>query len=72
MTDRPSLASVGERVVVVAASDGRPLVRLKALHAAAIAAAAVLLAPRPTAAAAIGALFGGYSLRVEENEPASG
>ena len=72
MTDRPSLASVGDRIVVLAASDGRPLVRLKALHAAAIAAASVLLAPRATAAAAIGALFGGYSLRLSENEPADG
>ncbi|MDX1691726.1 MAG: hypothetical protein R3290_11955 [Acidimicrobiia bacterium] len=69
MTHRPSLSAIADRAVVVAAADGRPLVRLKALHAAAVAVTATIVAPRMTAAAAIGALFGGYSLNVEDTSP---
>ncbi len=67
MTDRPSLSAIGDRIVVLTNADGRPLARLKALHAAAIAATAIVAAPRLTAAAAIGALFGGYSLKLDES-----
>ena len=64
---------MGDKAIVLATADGRPLVRLKALHAAAIAVAAVMVAPRTTAAAAIGALFGGYSLSLDDVEsPAPG
>lgn len=67
LSDLMSMAS--ERSVTLNAEDGRPLVRLKLLHAAALAAAGVIVAPRITAAAALGALFKGLSLSLDP-EPA--
>ena len=59
------IGTASERSVTLHAEDGRPLVRLKLLHAAALAAAGIVVAPRLTAAAAVGALFKGLSLSVD-------
>jgi len=65
-------ASASERIVTVRTADGQPLVRTKLLHAAAVAAAGVMIAPRVTAAAAIGALLKGVTVTVDHagDEPA--
>ena len=60
------LASASTRVVPIRYADGRPLVKTKLLHAAAVAAAGVIAAPRLTAAAAVGALLKGITLTVDE------
>lgn len=57
-------ASASERVVTIRSAEGRPLVETKLLHAAAVAAAGVIVAPRLTAAAAVGALLRGITLTV--------
>lgn len=53
------------RTVTLHAADGRPLAKAKLLHAAALAAAGVVLAPRLTAAAAVAALVKGIEVSVE-------
>ena len=63
------LTDIGQRMVVVSNADGEPMFRIKALHAAALAAVAVLGTPRVTAGVALGMLFKGISLDVED-EPA--
>jgi hypothetical protein len=60
------LGAASNRSVTVRSPEGRPMVRLKLLHAAGIAAAGVLMAPRLTAVAAVGALFKGVSLSLDE------
>lgn len=54
------------RSITLRSAEGRPMVRLKLLHAAGLAAAGVLMAPRLTAIAAVGALFKGVSLTLDE------
>lgn len=61
-------AAASKRTVTIHAPDGHPLVRAKLLHAAAVAAAGVVVAPRLTAAAAVGALLKGMSLSIEEQD----
>ena len=60
------LGTAQDRSVTLRSAEGRPMVRLKLLHAAGIAAAGVLMAPRLTAIAAVGALFKGVSLGLDE------
>lgn len=62
------LDAVQSRTVTLHAADGHPMVQAKVLHAAAITAVGVALAPRLVAAAAVGALFKGLSLSVETTE----
>lgn len=54
-----------ERTVTIAGPNGSPTVRLKLVHAAAAAAAGVVLAPRLTAAATIAALVRGVSVSID-------
>ena len=58
-------ATAKERVVTVKAADGHPLVKTKLLHAVIAAAAGIVIAPRLTAAVAVGALFKGFTVSVE-------
>lgn len=58
--------AASRRTVAVRTADGKPLARLKLLHAAAVAAAGIVMAPRLTATAALGAMFKGLRLEVEE------
>ncbi len=62
------IAAASEKTVTVRSAEGHPMVRAKLLHAAAAAAAGVMLAPRLTAAIAVGALFKGVSLSLEEQQ----
>lgn len=62
------IASAQNRTVTVVAADGHPMARARLLHAAAIAAAGVILAPRLTAAVAVGALFKGLELSIDPTE----
>ena len=59
------LGAASDRTVSINGPDGQPMVRLQLIHAAGLAAAGILMAPRLTAAAAVGALFKGVSLSVE-------
>lgn len=59
------LAVANERTVTVRAGDGHPVVKAKLLHAVIAAAAGIVIAPRLTAAAAVGALFKGLTVSVE-------
>ncbi|MEK7251729.1 MAG: DUF4342 domain-containing protein [Actinomycetota bacterium] len=59
------LANAYSRTVTVRAADGRPVVQTKMLHAAAVGAAGVMLAPRLAAAAVIGALLAGVTLSID-------
>ncbi|HLE39034.1 MAG TPA: hypothetical protein VJA44_05205 [Acidimicrobiia bacterium] len=63
------LANAYSRTVTVRAADGRPMVQTKVLHAAAIGAAGIILAPRFAAAAALGALLAGVTLSVDIAPP---
>jgi len=60
------LGAAQDRSVTLRSPEGRPMVRLKLLHAAGIAVAGVIMAPRLTAVAAVGALFKGVSLSLDE------
>jgi len=66
-------ASASERTVTIRTADGHALVRAKLLHAAAAAVAGVIVAPRITAAAAMGALLKGITVTVDgpSDEPAA-
>ena len=57
---------IGQRTVVVSNADGEPLFRLKALHAAILAAVALTTTPRIAAGIAVGMLFKGLSLDIED------
>lgn len=59
------LATANERTVTVRAADGHPMVQAKLLHAVIAAAAGIVIAPRLTAAAAVGALFKGLTVSVD-------
>lgn len=63
VTDR--IMEIGQRTVVVSNADGDPLFRLKALHAAVLAAVALTTTPRITATVAVGMLFKGLTLDIE-------
>ena len=58
-----------ERTVTIGGPDGSPAVKLKLLHAAAAAAAGVILAPRATAIATIAAMLRGVTVTIDD--PAS-
>ena len=64
------LASASERTVTISTADGHPLIKAKLLHAAAVAAAGVIIAPRLTAAATLGALLKGVTLSLDAPGPA--
>ena len=58
-----------ERTVTIGGPNGSPAIKLKLLHAAAAAAAGVLLAPRATAAASIAAMLKGVTVTLDEPAP---
>lgn len=58
-----------ERTVTIGGPNGSPAVQLKLLHAAAGAAAGVILAPRATAAAAIAAMIRGVTVTIDAPAP---
>ena len=58
-----------ERTVTIGGPNGSPAVKLKLLHAAAAAAAGVVLAPRVTAAAAIAAMIKGVTVTIDAPAP---
>ena len=60
------------RTVTIGGPDGSPAVKLRLLHAAAAAAAGVVLAPRLTAAAAIAAMIKGVTVTIETPAPEEG
>jgi len=60
------LAKASSRTVTIRTADGRSLAKVKLLHAAIAAATGVIMAPRITAAAAVGALVSGVSVSVDE------
>ncbi len=59
------LAKASARTVTIRTADGRSLAKAKLLHAAIAAAAGVMIAPRVTAAAAVGALVSGVTVSVD-------
>jgi len=59
-----------DRTVTVAGPNGSPAVKVKLIHAAAVAIAGVLLAPRATAVGAIAAMIKGVSVKVDRIDPA--
>ena len=61
-----------ERTVTIGGPNGSPAVKLKLLHAAAAAAAGVVLAPRVTAAAAIAAMIKGVTVTIDAPAPQEG
>jgi len=60
----------GDRALTIRSRRGRPLLRVGLAPGFAVVAAAVLLAPRATAAAAVGAMFRGISLTIDRVDPA--
>jgi hypothetical protein len=54
-----------ERTVTIGGPNGAPAVTIKLLHAAAAAAAGIILAPRATAAATLAAMVKGYTISIE-------
>ena len=60
------LGAAQSRNVTLRSPSGHPMVRLKLLYAAGIAVAGIVMAPRLTAVAAVGALFKGVSLSLDE------
>ncbi|MEE8498122.1 MAG: hypothetical protein V3S62_06290 [Acidimicrobiia bacterium] len=61
-----------ERTVTIGGPDGSPAVKLKLIHAAAAAAAGVVLAPRLTAIAAIAAMIKGVTVTIDSPAPEEG
>ncbi len=60
----------GDRALTIRSRRGRPLLAVGLLPALAVGVAAVLLAPRATAATAVGAMFRGISLTIDRVDPA--
>ena len=60
-----------DRVITVRSRNGRPLLQIPAGASFAAALAAVLMAPRATAVAALAAMLRGISLTVDRVEPAA-
>ena len=56
----------GDRTVAIRSADGAAVLRVKATHAAGILVTGLMIAPRLTATAALGALFAGIRLELEE------
>lgn len=63
------LGSIADRTITVQSANGHPLLKVKLIHAAAVAAAGVILAPRLTAVAALGAMMKGFSLNLDQTAP---
>jgi len=61
----------GDRALTIRSSQGRPLLRVGLGPGLAVGVAAVLLAPRATAAAAVIAMFRGVSLTIDRIDPVS-
>ena len=61
----------GDRALTVRSTRGRPLLRVGLGPGLAVGIAAVLLAPRATAAAAVTAMFRGVSLTIDRIDPVS-
>jgi hypothetical protein len=59
-----------KRTVTIGGPDGSPAVKLKLLHAAAAAAAGIILAPRATAIATIAAMLRGVTVTMDDPAPA--
>ena len=59
-----------ERTVTIGGPNGSPAVKLRLLHAAAAAAAGVILAPRATAIATIAAMLRGVTVTLDDPAPA--
>lgn len=57
-----------ERTVTIGGPNGAPAVKLRLLHAAAAAAAGVILAPRATAVAAVVAMLKGVTVSIDAPE----
>jgi len=60
----------GDRALTVRSRRGHPLLRVGLAPAVAGALAAVLIAPRATAAAALAAMLRGVTLSIDRTEPA--
>jgi hypothetical protein len=59
-----------ERTVTIGGPNGSPAVKLKLLHAAAAAAAGVILAPRAAAIGTIAAMLRGVTVTIDDPAPA--
>jgi hypothetical protein len=60
---------IAERTVTVRGAKGQPMIHLRLIHVVGVAAAGVILAPRLTAVATLGALFRGFSLSLDPPPP---
>jgi hypothetical protein len=56
---------LSNRTLTVRTSKGHPLIHVRLVHAAGVAAAGVIMAPRLTAVATLGLLFKGFSLSLD-------
>jgi hypothetical protein len=69
LTERLSDLLDGDRALTFRSRRGRALLQVGLVPALAVGAAAVLLAPRATAALAVGAMFRGISLTIDRVDP---
>ncbi|MFH2072668.1 MAG: hypothetical protein ABIJ75_07460 [Actinomycetota bacterium] len=69
LTERLSDLLDGDRALTFRSRRGRALLQVGLVPALAVGAAAVLLAPRATAALAVGAMFRGISLTIDRGDP---
>ncbi|MCJ7726225.1 MAG: DUF4342 domain-containing protein [Acidimicrobiia bacterium] len=60
----------GDKALTIRSRRGRPLLKVGLVPGIAVGAAALLLAPRATAVAAVGAMFRGISLTIDRVDPA--
>lgn len=60
----------GDRALTIRSRRGRPLLQVGFAPGLAVGIAAVMIAPRATAAAAVGAMFRGISLTIDRVDPA--
>jgi hypothetical protein len=60
----------GDRALTIRSRRGRPLLRVGLGPGLAVGAAAILLAPRATAVAAVAGMFRGMSLTIDRIDPA--
>jgi hypothetical protein len=66
MTDSPTSRGISDRTLTVRAASGEGVITLPAVPAGLALGAALAVAPRLTAAAALGALFARMSLSIED------